>query len=63
MKGDEKAAERIKIKLRAKVARRAIRYQRFGTNGTAARDAMLGVLQSRIRAGPPKDPSRCPEVV
>lgn len=37
MKGDEKAAERIKIKLRAKAARRAIRYQRFGVKGAVAK--------------------------
>lgn len=30
MKGDEKAAKRMSIKFRAKSARRAIRYQRFG---------------------------------
>ncbi|MBI4490586.1 MAG: hypothetical protein HY694_15995 [Deltaproteobacteria bacterium] len=39
MKGDEKAAERIKIKLRAKAARRAIRYQRFGVKQGAAKGA------------------------
>ena len=39
MKGDAKAAERIKIKLRAKAARRAIRYQRFGVSRGAAKKA------------------------
>ena len=32
MKGDKEAAKRIQIKLRAKAARRAIRYQRFSLN-------------------------------
>ena len=34
---DEKAAERMKIKLQGKAARRAIRYQRFGVNRGAAK--------------------------
>lgn len=37
MKGDKKAAERMKIKLQAKAARRAIRYQRFGARQRAAK--------------------------
>ncbi len=37
MKGDTQAAERMKIKLRAKAARRAVRYQRFGVNHRTAK--------------------------
>ena len=36
-KGDKKAEERMKIKLQAKAARRAIRYQRFGVKVPAKR--------------------------
>lgn len=36
-KGDEKAMERMQIKLRAKAARRAIRYQRFVAKKVAAK--------------------------
>jgi hypothetical protein len=39
-KGDAAAEERMKIKLKAKSARRAIRYQRFGTNRTALKKAV-----------------------
>jgi hypothetical protein len=35
-KGDEKAMQRMKIKQRAKAARRAIRYQRFGAKKSGA---------------------------
>lgn len=37
MKGDKEAAERMKIKLQAKAARRAIRYQRFGVKAAPAK--------------------------
>jgi hypothetical protein len=36
-KGDTQAEERMKIKLRAKTARRAIRYRRFGVKTAAAK--------------------------
>jgi hypothetical protein len=36
-KGDAQAEERMKIKLQGKAARRAIRYQRFGAKGAAAK--------------------------
>ncbi len=53
MKGDQVAAERLKIKMRSKAARRAIRYRRFAMNrkGTKTKTT-LAIAYSFVQVEP-----------